>query len=71
MAEDGQVIKASRELMDSLDALANMVYLIRMDRNDPAKVLTRTRSADGLVQEIYRIVNRRVAVERSHEAKNR
>ena len=58
MADDSQVIKSSRKLIDSLDALANMIYLIRMDRNDPAKVLARTRSADGLVQEIYRIVNR-------------
>jgi hypothetical protein len=58
MPQDGQVIKASRVLMESLDALANTIYLIRMDRNDPAKVLARTRSADGLVQEIYRIVNR-------------
>jgi len=58
MTEHGQRTKASAELTDSLDALANMIYSIRMDRNDPVKVLTLSRSADGLVQKIYRIVNR-------------
>jgi hypothetical protein len=57
MSNDRQ-IRGSGELRNALEALVNVVYLIRHDRHDPNRVLVLTEMADAELQRMAQVLQR-------------
>jgi hypothetical protein len=50
-------IAVSHELSNALEAATNLIYLIRIGRRDPAKVLEWAQLADSQLQRMAKIVH--------------
>jgi hypothetical protein len=55
---DDRRIEGLGELGNALEALVNVVYLIRHDRHDPNRVLVLTEMADAELQRMAQVLQR-------------